>query len=90
METGAVLAETSGSHEKNTRSNMTFQFELEDESSPHPNSTSHSSLQSLKEVIAFASNDKDNPHNWSNGKKSFVVFNGVALVRVSVDHLSLF
>jgi hypothetical protein len=69
---------------------MTFQFELEDESSPRPNSTSHSSLQSLKEVIAFDVHDKDDPHNWSNRKKHFVVFNGVALVRVSVNNLSLF
>jgi hypothetical protein len=67
---------------------MTFQFELETENSPRRNSTSHSSLQSLKEVIAFAPNDKDNPHNWSNSKKSFVVFNGVALVRVSVNRLT--
>jgi hypothetical protein len=64
---------------------MTFQFELEDENSPRRNSTSHSSLQSLKEVIAFAPNDKDDPHNWSNRRKSFVVFNGVALVRVGVN-----
>ncbi|CAD0086094.1 unnamed protein product, partial [Aureobasidium mustum] len=44
---------------------------------------SHSSSQSLKEVIALAPNDRDNPHNWSNRKKSFVVFNGVALVMSS-------
>ncbi|KAG9886624.1 hypothetical protein KCV05_g19351, partial [Aureobasidium melanogenum] len=62
---------------------MTFRFELGDENSPRPNSTSHSSSQSLKEVIVFAPNDRDNPHNWSNRKKSFVVFNGVALVMSS-------
>lgn len=63
---------------------MTFQFELEHENPPRPHSTTHSSLQSLKEFIAFATNDKDDPHNWSNGKKSFVVFNGVAFVRDGV------
>jgi hypothetical protein len=72
---------------------MTFQFELEGEasrSSPRPYSTSHSSSQSLKEVIAFGPNDKDDPHNWSNGRKSFVVFNGVALVRAGIESQSLF
>lgn len=69
---------------------MTFQFELEHENPPRPNSTTHSSLQSLKEVIAFATNDKVAPHHWSTGKKPFVVFSGVALIRVDVKNRSFF
>jgi len=33
-----------------------------------------------KELVCFARNDPDNPHQWSNNKKSFVVFVGVMLV----------
>lgn len=69
-------------HERTDRSDIDARFVLEEEHSPFPYSTSHSSSQSLKEVIAFAPGDQDNPHNWSNRKKSFVVFNGVALVSV--------
>lgn len=87
--TTAAVSRNQCSHERN-RDSMTFQFELEDENSPRPYSTSHSSSQSLKEVIAFAPNDKDDPHNWSNGRKSFVVFNGVALVRLGMEIQSLF
>ncbi|KAL2035328.1 hypothetical protein VTO58DRAFT_101245 [Aureobasidium pullulans] len=70
-------------HERTNRSDIDARFVLEEEHSPFPYSTSHSSSQSLKEVIAFAPGDQDNPHNWSNRKKSFVVFNGVALVMSS-------
>lgn len=70
-------------HEKINQRDVDNQLELEAEDSPVPCSASHSSSQSLKEVISFAPDDPDNPHNWSSKKKSFVVFTGVALVMSS-------
>ncbi|KAF2150854.1 MFS general substrate transporter [Myriangium duriaei CBS 260.36] len=60
-----------------------------DAQSPRPEHSTHSSASnhsqdggtdSAKEVISFADGDPEDPHNWSNTKKCFVVFLGVILV----------
>lgn len=92
MSTAAVLAETSAATGQRigARLQVDIPVQVRGREVTRANSTSHSSLRSLKEVGTLALNDRDNPHNWSNRQESFVVFNEMALICLHTEYRSLF
>lgn len=65
-------------HDANvTNTNSQIELNAEDDLQ---HSTSHPSGNGNQEIVSFDLDDPDDPYNWSNRKKKFVTFVGVALV----------